>query len=93
MSSAVHAMKKSRWPVVGLLLMMALLVSACGGGGDGSVDTSMSLNTEYVIGQETLMQASSDDARIVVVHDYESDVRYVTLVEGSAVLFGDYTLR
>lgn len=65
-----------------------LLLTACGGGGGGSTSESgMTPGVEYAVAANDRLVSTSPEAAVIQVrHDLASDIRYVTLLEGSAEL-------
>ena len=81
-----------------LLLLLVLCLGmlqlvGCSSGGTSSV--AMVAGVEYAVAPgDRLVSTSATPALMEVRHDYETDIRYVTLLEGSAdLLYGNYTLN
>lgn len=82
-----------RLTVPAVSLVVAVVLSACGGGGGGETSSTMMLGQSYEVGENTSMVATSIPPPVIeVVHDFDTNIRHVTLLSGTAELYGDYVL-
>ena len=86
--------KAQRLVAAAAILVAAVVLSACGGDG-GSVEPSITMveGQAYQIGENSSMVATSIPPPVIeVVHDFDTNIRSVTMLSGTAELYGDYVL-
>ena len=94
MTTIVNKHGLIRWIHILILCLGSLQLVACGSGG-GANAVSMTAGVEYAVApQDRIVSTSSTPALLEVRHDFETDIRYVTLLEGSAtLLYGNINLQ
>lgn len=85
-------MNKMHLLLVLTVLVAVIFVGGCGSSSNGSDSSSiqMEIGTEYLVSSGDSVVSSEDDPALLSIrHVSEPEAKYVTLVEGSAVLNTD----